>query len=275
MFFISLVSLIFKSFKVSGLGPVLLPVNNTDPNPDTLNDLKIKLTNEMKEIRQKYNSYAKIIRESLEGKKITAKEFSSYLLEQSAFDHDQDEQKEILLSTHQADIENAADLKSIFKLLGKRFASFLNYEIFEFIVDDYELDDGNEAFKYPQHLKTYINNLKISEFISVNPQLGNIHDSNFFQLKIDIDLTTRLSKLFEIKLHIAKILGVKSATIQLVDIERGCIEATFKIPTTVAKIVFKSLTDKQVEQLQGLQILWLRCKDYEFDFTVKDEEDNM
>ena len=47
----------------------------------------------------------------------------------------------------------------------------------------------------------------------------------------------------------------------------------------MAKTDFNSLTEKQiVEQLQGLQILWLRCKDCEFDYTAKaakDEKDNL
>ena len=60
------------------------------------------------------------------------------------------------MSAHKADLENATDLMFLLNLLDERYASFLNYEIFKVIADEYQLDDGQEAFHYPQHLKAYI-----------------------------------------------------------------------------------------------------------------------
>ena len=248
------------------------PVSISSLDHDTFNDLKIKLDLERKDIILKYSTYINVIYQSLEAKGVSAKKLSFNLLKLTAFDHNQVEQKEALLSTHQADLENAADLIDIFNLLSKRYASFLNYEIFEIIADEYKLDEGQEAFKYPQHLKTYIDKLKISEFLLVNPQLEKIvpPNSKILFLKIDSDSTARLSKLVDIKIRLAKILDIKSAALQLVDINEGCVEASFSIPTPVAEIIFNSLlvfNGEQVEQFQALQILSLRCNDYEFDFT--------
>ena len=104
----------------------------------------------------------------------------------------------------------------------------------------------------------------------VNPQLEKIMGTQILILKIDIDSTRRLSKLSDIKLHLVKILGIKSATLQLVDISEGCVEASFSIPTPVAEIIFKSqfvFSEEQVKQFQALQILSLQCNNCDFDFT--------
>ena len=221
---------------------------------------------------RKYNSYVKIIYQSLETKGVSAKDLGFDLLKLPAFDHSKAEQKEVLLTAHKAELEKANDLMFIFNLLSERYASFLNYEIFEVIADEYKLDKKDEAFQYPQHLKGYINKLKIEEFILINPKLKELVTpcSKILILKIDTDSTERLSKVVDIKMHLARILDIRSATIQLVDIKEGCVEASFSIPTPVAEIIFNDLlifNEEQVKQFQALQILCLRCNDWEFDFA--------
>ena len=117
--------------------------------------------------------------------------------------------------------------------------------------------------EYPDHLKAYLEKHKISEFIEINPLLREFTTkSTELVLKIDIEATSRLSKLKRLKTTVAKILGLKSRTLRLLDVNDGCIAATFLLPTLVAELVFTehtALTDEQSEQLRNLSVLRLEC----------------
>ena len=129
--------------------------------------------------------------------------------------------------------------------------------------------------KYPEHLNAYIKRHKVSEFIEVNPLLKEYTaaTSRELVLKIDIESTSRLAVLANLKAAVAKVLGLKPATLRLLDIKEGCVAATYLIPTPVAKLVFSErtvLTDKQKKQLQALPALRMECNNCVlFDWTEK------
>ena len=103
----------------------------------------------------------------MQDKGVHAKDLVFYLLTLSAFNHS--EQKKVLLLSHEAELEKADDLIDVFKIIMREYASFMNYEIFQCIVKKYNLDNGKEVFKYPEHLEAYVNRLKIIEFANNNP----------------------------------------------------------------------------------------------------------
>ena len=125
---------------------------------------------------RKYSDYINSIRESLQEQGVGAKDLTFYLLTLSAFNHS--EQKEMLLLTHEAELNRADDLIDVLKVIMREYASFMNYEIFQYIVDKYKLDNGEEAFKYPEHLEAYVNRLKIAEFAEINPLLKESTDAS-------------------------------------------------------------------------------------------------
>ena len=190
----------------------------------------------------------------------------------SAFNHT--EQNLILVSAHEAELEKATDINAIFNLLNREYASFLNYDIFDFILTQHQLDHGQEELKYPEHLKAYLERHNVSEFVKVNPLFKKYTDtSKELVLKIDIESSSKLAKLKNLKDAIADILELKSATMRLLDLKDGCVVATFLIPTPVADRVFSKhpvLTDQQQAAFQKLPVFQLECNDYLVDFTAKD-----
>ena len=242
-------------------------------DPGTLEDLQHQLNTELQRIIALYSSYVNCTRKSLEATRITAEDFSLDLLSVSAFNHSQ--QQLTLLSIHEIELRRAVSINAIFRILVTEYASFLNYKIFEHIVKEYELDNGREEFKYPEHLKDYIKKHKISEFTNINPLKKEINaNSTKMVLKIDIDSTSRLAKLVKLKSSIAGILRLNPTAIQLYDIKDGCVVATFLIPTPVAKLTFNAdtvLTEEQEKKFQALNVLWLKCN--EFIFVGKEPED--
>jgi hypothetical protein len=233
---------------------------------DTLEDLKIQLQSNLTEIHERYTLYVSCIRESLQEKGVRAKDLCSDLMTMPAFSHP--EQKLILLSAHKEKLEKAGeqdDLNAIFDLLASEYATFIAYDIFQFILEKYQkkyhggIATGQEELKYPDHLKLYLKKHNASEFAEINPLLKKYSAaSTELVLKMDIESTTSLSKIKRLKSHVAKILGLRSRTLRLLDIKDGCIIITFLLPTPVTELIFP-LTEEQVVELKALSVLRLEC----------------
>ena len=244
----------------------LLSIKSLDA--DTRNDLDMQLDMELQNIVRLFGDYVDRIHDCLQAKGVTTRDLSFKLVKESAFNHS--EQKRTLVSGHETELMNTENLQDILQLLYRHYASFLNYDIFQFIVEKYQLDSGQKELQYPEHLTTYIEKHKISEFVKINPHLKKTSDISIEMiLKLDIESTSRLAKLKKIKSTIARILGIKSAALQLVDIEEGCVEVTFLIPTPVAELLFcedSILTEEQKREFQALKVVWLKCNKCKFEF---------
>lgn len=207
----------------------------------------------------KYSVYVRYIRQSLKDNRVSVEDLRSDLLTMPAINHA--EQELALLSAHKAELKKATSLNDIFDLLTTEYASFLNYDIFQFIVDTNQIDHGQEELKYPEQLKAYLEKCTVSDFNDINPP----QESKELVLKFNIKLSTKLNKFTDLKPAIAEILGINPTTLQLRDIKDGCVVVTFLILTPVADIVFNKhrvLTKEQEEQFQALSVLWLTCNGY-------------
>ena len=232
-----------------------------DLDSGTLEDLQHQLETELIRITAQYSAYVNCIRKSLKDTGITADDFSMDLLTIPAFS--QSQRQVTLLSAHEMELRTADNINAIFQILQREYASFLNYKVFELIAERYKLNKGQEEFRYPEHLENYIKKHNIEEFASINPlKKGTNANSTELVLKFDIELTSRLACLIDLKHFIADILGLNPSAIQLYDIKDGCVVATFLIPTPVAELIFNAetvLTEEQVEEFRALGVLWLKC----------------
>ena len=182
----------------------------------------------------------------------------------------------MLLSEINEKLEKATTVNCIFNVLNRNYATFLNFEIFQCIAEEYEVDPDHEKMKYPEYLDDYIKKHKLSEFEEINPLLKNTEcGTNEMVLKFDIAMTCSLAKLQEYTSNIADILGLRPSALRLLSIEEGCVVITLLIPAPVADFIFSSdkkiITDK-IKQLQALSILWLKCNGHEYDFSKLSDE---
>ena len=245
-------------------------------DPDMLEELDRQLQKELDNITKLYTRYVSCIRESLQEKGVPPKDLYSNLRTVRAFNHT--EKKHTLVSVHDEQLAKAGDLYDIFYILTSYYASFLDYDIFQFILEKYHkiIDPDQEELKYPDHLKAYLAKHKVSEFVDINPFLKNFKGvSAELTLKLNIDSTCELTKLKTLKTAIANILNMSSNALRLLDIKQGCIVVRFLIPAPVAELVFTKnfvFTEKQEEQFQALAVEWLECNDCTFSFSTKDLE---
>lgn len=238
-------------------------------NSDMKRDLEVILEKNLIEIISKYASYVDCLRIAIKEKEVSPEDLRSYLLSLCATKKGQ---KLALLSDKKSQLEKCHTISEIFNLLNAEWTSFLNYDIFQLVLQRYEICDDQEGFKYPEHLKTYIRNHQISEFAKVNPHLKSKNDSKELILKCDIKTTCSLAKIVDLKKQIAGIMNISSAALEIIDIEEGCVIVTFSIPTSVADALFTADTEitlQQEAELQAIEVLWLACNGHTFHFEKK------
>ena len=178
----------------------------------------------------------------------------------------------MLLSEITDKLERATTVNGIFNVLNRYYATFLNYEIFQGIAEEYKVDPDHEKMKYPEYLDDYIRMHKLSEFEEINPLLKKIEcGAKEMVLKFDIEITCSLAKLQEYTLNIADILGLKPSALRLLSIEEGCVVITLLIPAPVVDILFSSdkiFTREKIKQFQALSIQWLKCSGHVYYFRT-------
>ena len=234
-------------------------------DPDICMDLEVQLENNLEHIISRYSSYVDCICTSIKDKGVTITEFRAYLLSLPAFG---------LSAELKVEIVEATNMNQIF-LIVCNCASFLNYDIFEKMVEDFiEDNEGiHDILNYPEHLRAYINQHMISEFIELNPALQECSvKSTVIILKFDIQLTSKLAKVFDLKKAVAKILGLKPSELQLLDIRDGCVMVTFLISAVAAQTIFahnKQFTPKEIEEFQALKVLCLEYDGNIYDFSTQ------
>lgn len=237
-------------------------------------DLASVLEANRKKIVVRYASYLRCIRRFIE-EKISVSELRSYLLSLEAFDSESDcnvQQK--LLSGMRAELEKASTIHQMFDLVTKECASFLNFEIFQCIVEEYDIDHGQEALKYSEHLHDYVEKHKISEFVAINPKLlESTENSEELVLKLDIDTMRQLTRITDLQKVVSRILNLLPSALRLYSIEDGCVVVTFHLPKLVADKIFsksKQFSQKEKEEFCSLFVSWLSYGGRKFIFNKKD-----
>lgn len=226
-----------------------------------------------------YACYVSHLCECVKKKGVDVHELCTFLLRLFAFapsDKYHQQQDKTLLSKMKVELKEAKTINDIIDLIGEECASFLNYGIYQSILEKYCGDIDCEEFKYPEKLQAYIDQHSIKEFFDVNPQLEeSTKSSKKLKFKIDIESTSKVARVVNLKSAIAKILGLKPSALRLYSVEEGCVIATFLIPAHVADAIFSSdvvLTAEERKELRDLSVIWMKCGDYECDIREFDVE---
>lgn len=254
------------------LDPVVSP-----PNAEVRMDLEHILRQHRNVVMFRYASFVSCLCMCVQSKGVTVPDLRTFLLRLPAFTPDKNkqhkEQEVTLLSYVKDKLEEANTINKIFDLIGDECASFLNYDIFKFVLDEYcttEDFDKNPKLKYSEHLNSYINQHKISEFFKINPELEKYTDtSTKLKLKLDVDATAKVTKIFELKSAVAAILGIIPSALRLYGIEDGCVITVYLLSTFIKDAIFvpnKEFSPHQFEEFCSLSVLWLECEEYKFDF---------
>ena len=246
------------------------PLSSVPLSPEVREDLEYQLERRISSICKLYAKFVSYVSKSLSDKGVSPDDLRSFLLNLPAFDHDT-KQGVTLLSDVKNELKKEDSINDIIDFLSSRYASFLNYEVFESIVERFDADVRDILENYKEHLQIYIKNLKLSEFIQINPALVKMSEymKDKMILKVDMKLLAKLSKLCELKRPLAKILGVNPSIIYLCGVEEGCVVVTYLIPVAVTDVIFskgKEFTMEEKREFRDLSVQWLKCHDHTFRF---------
>ena len=176
-------------------------------------DLEQQLDINLRHIQTHYACYVDCVRAIVKEKGVSAEELSSFLINLQA---SITTKKLRLLSDLKAELQKAEKITDIFILLSTKYASFLDYDIFEIILKRYgPNEDREELINYPVHLKAYLEKHKIKEFVKLHPQLINPKlqklgdESKKINIKLSIKRTQNLSTLKEVNEGHGYYFGVK------------------------------------------------------------------
>ena len=159
------------------------------------------------------------------------------------------------------------DIYELFDLIDNEFANYLHYEVYETILIQYSSPSERDCdnLRYSDHLKFYIKQLNIKEFLKLNPELEKISaTSKELCLKINMEETTKITQIKDLESSIAGILGLglTPSDLKLIDVKEGCLILTFLIPAAIADNIFaKKISADQIKKFQLLSILWIKCGD--------------
>ena len=241
--------------------------------PEIKEDLEHQLERNFKFIVNRYAAFVSYICKSIDRNgDVSVEDLRSYLLNMSAFDHCN--QQVMLLSDVKNELQEASNIHAIFDFLSVRFASFLNYDIFKFIVQEFGNDKDHQKLEdYTARLEEYVNKHKISEFFNINPALKEYDKTaKKLILKVDYEKFQKLAKITNLKRALADIWDLKTSAIQFYGIEDGCILVIFLIPVCVADVIFveenRSTILKQAGCFQALSVQWLECDGFKVYFEV-------
>lgn len=241
-------------------------------------DLQQQLKQNLRGITKQYASYVRCLRMTLNEKDVSARDLRDFLLSLSAFENSTCQDQELLLSKR-ALLEKASDIDGIFEVLQKYFASFLDCEIFETIMEEFNISKDQEKLRYSDHLKNYIDKHKLYEFHEINPLLKDFTDDSVeLILKFDLESCINLGELKDITAAVANILNLRPSALRLLRIEEGCILVVMLISIVLARALFNSDTvfsSDQRKRLVANSVLWLECNDRIFYFNKAVIRDNI
>ena len=240
-------------------------------DPKVKMDLKFILNRNLKEIINKYAKYVDCLRARIEEKGVTPKALRTFLLCLSA---SSSEAELALISDKKKELEKAETIADIFSFLTTECASFLNYEVFQDIIENYDVSVDHEKLKYPDNLLAFAEKHKISEIAAIIPRLPVPNDASELIVKLNVENTCKLAKVFDLKSSIAKILDVFPSALIIFDIKDGCVVVKFYIPAFVAGTIFTPntvFTPQQEDVFRSASVLWLECNGHKFQFSEEGE----
>ena len=150
-----------------------------------------------------------------------------------------------LFADRQEDLERADDVDEIFVIMSP-FLSFLDFDILEDIISSKDLGaDSDQQYlaDYIRILKEFLDSWKVEPLKVFHEESELLRSRAKLSFKLDTD---SLSMYRDVKVAIARVLGVQVYALQLCSIEDGCIELVFLLPKVAigSLLPLESLSNK-------------------------------
>ena len=171
-----------------------------------------------------------------------------------------------LLRNQMDEIERAEDVLSVFCILDKYY-SFFNYGIIEKLIGWFSTPEDKERLEtYTENFKRFC---KRRTFECPPDIFGHTVDKGKTNLVMKVEESwdptegCSLENVLRLCNSLADILEVKSETLYLCQVDKGCVELLFQVPSFVEEDVFP-LSIEQERSLTSVGVTRLTCGSYSF-----------
>ena len=196
-------------------------------------------------------------------KQTTVAKFAGSILALGAYDPAPEVQDRSLLHEHREEIKGAKTISDIFIILSA-YWNYLNYEIVKYIIELYGTSEDIERLEdYNEKLHDFCKR-RIFELPESSSETGNVQNEKQakFVIKLDVQESITCKEVLQIRRRIAKILRINVAALIISQMDIGCVQLTFLIPTFVVQEVFP-LSSEQISALsKDAFIISLECGSY-------------
>ena len=231
-----------------------------DMESEDYEKLKTRLLSESYTIMEKFVYMFTAFFQSLSDQKISVKKIVANLKAFGAFAHVYKGDNQPLLRDELGKLELAtADMDDVMSIVTD-YCSFFNYRLLSFLVSRHGTQKDKELLEqYEKEFSEYANRRifecpsKFGEMNKKNPTLVVKLDHHYEQYS--------LNQLRLLEADLCKILGVSNLNLR--QVQAGCFQLTFQLPSFVQKAVFP-LSQKQEEELVALHVLSVDSGDYHF-----------
>ena len=141
------------------------------------------------------------------------------------------------------------------------YTSFLNYHLFEKIIDKYiPIRDRQQQLEYPLYLRKYFNEHRVSEFSLLEPVLAKISDDKMTLIIIlNAKSTCRVSEITDLTAYVAQLMTLDIAAVQIYNIEEGSVVVTLLIPNSIGMCIFTKRLEFTRQQENILSFTKIEC----------------
>ena len=176
-------------------------------------------------------------------------------------------------------VREAKTVRQIIEILSNECASYLHFDIFQLILAKYCTSIDHEDLNYSQNFIAYVDKLKVSEFVEINPQLKNFTDEgsmgtgNSITFKVNSDaMAGKFVNILDLQTTIASTVSVWPSQIKILSIQECFATVTFHIPLDMPDVEkFK----EHAEKFLSLSVQFLECKKYKHDFQERETYDHL
>ncbi len=210
--------------------------------------------------------FSELLRQSLESQ-IVLKKLKTCLMDVSCYKQVFEGPNQCLFREKRDNLQKATDIYDVWDVIRGYF-SYFSYGLIEYLTDHLgSKEDKDNFIVYVKEFEEYAKR-RIQYRTKFGSGSRDDHDSTKMIVKLDSTYDKcELLYLKQFEENLSKILNVDSNVLILREINEGCIELVYEVPSFIPPDIFP-LTPNQKAELKDLGVIQLDCEDYHFGVQV-------
>ncbi len=174
-------------------------------------------------------------------------------------------EKQCFFKDKRQDLEAASNIHAVWRII-RDYVSYFSYDLIKYLTDNLgNKEDKDNFIAYVKDFKEYAKR-RIQFPTKFSSGSGN--DSTEMIVKLDSTYDKcEIEHLRKFQKKISKTLKVDMKVLFLREINKGCVQLMFEVPSFIPLDIFP-LTPNQEAELKDLGVIQLDCGDYHFQVQV-------